>query len=86
MDRETAIKLLNELAIEEAAVAEDLTKEGKEKSDRFIKAIDAGIKALEHNRCLQNRCYALTRGGICRFCPYEDCENRKAEYMPPEES
>ena len=54
MDRKTAIELLNELALEEAALSEGLTKEGKERSDRFIKAIDAGIKALEHNRCLQN--------------------------------
>ena len=85
MDRQTAIKLLEELANEETAFAEDLTKEGKEKCDRFIKAINAGIKALEQNKPLQNRCFALTRGEICKHCFLAYCERRTAEFEPPEE-
>ena len=33
------------------------------------------IKALEQLPKLQNRCYALTHGQLCVFCPYE-CKNR----------
>jgi hypothetical protein len=36
---------------------------------------DDAIKALEQAPKLQNRCYALTQGQMCMFCPY-DCERR----------
>lgn len=39
--------------------------------------IDMAIKALEQVPKLQNRCYALTQGQMCLFCPYE-CERRIA--------
>lgn len=39
------------------------------------KVFDDAIKALEQLPKLQNRCFALTQGQMCMFCPY-DCERR----------
>ena len=47
-----------------------------------IAVIDMAIKALEQVPKLQNRCYALTHGQLCVFCPQE-CEH-KAESDPHE--
>lgn len=79
MDRDTAIRLLNEMALEETALSQDMTKEGKERSTQLVAAIDAGIKAIEENRQLQNRCYALTHGSVCCYCLCRNCENRKED-------
>ena len=46
-------------------------------------ALHMAIKALEQIPKLQNRCYALTYGQMCIFCPYE-CEHRKE--VEPHES
>lgn len=43
----------------------------------YEKAFNIAIKALEQVPKLQNRCYALTQGQMCLFCPYE-CERRTA--------
>ena len=37
--------------------------------------LDMAIKALEREPKLQNRCFALTQGQMCLFCPYE-CEHK----------
>ena len=50
--------------------------------DRQREAKDMAIKALEELPKLQNRCYALTHGLMCIFCPYE-CEH-KTEIEPRE--
>lgn len=42
------------------------------------------IKALEQVPKLQNRCFALTQGQLCMFCPY-DCENRTTAKREVEE-
>lgn len=49
MNKETAIEILERMMNEEAALAVDLNKEGQEESDRFIKAMDLGVKALEQS-------------------------------------
>ncbi len=85
MDRETAIQLLNEMALEETALSADMTKEGKERSTQLVQAIDAGIKALEENKQLQNRCHALTHGSICCYCLCRYCENRETDFEGIEE-
>lgn len=41
----------------------------------YEEAFDMAIKALEQIPKLQNRCYALTHGLMCVFCPYE-CEHK----------
>lgn len=41
----------------------------------YIEAYSMAIKALEELPKLQNRCYALTHGLMCVFCPYE-CEHK----------
>lgn len=42
-------------------------------------AVDTVVKELEtlrkHNKALQNRCWAVSRGELCGFCKME-CENR----------
>lgn len=47
-------------------------------------ALNMAIKALEQLPKLQNRCFALTQGQICMFCPY-DCENRTTEHRSEED-
>ena len=37
--------------------------------------LDMAIKALEREPKLQNRCFALTQGLMCLYCPYE-CEHK----------
>lgn len=39
------------------------------------KALEVAIKALEQNKKLRYRCFALTYGSLCGFCPY-DCEHK----------
>ena len=48
-----------------------------------VEALKMAIKALERLPKLQNRCFALTQGQMCFFCPYE-CEHRAA--VEPQES
>ena len=50
MDSEAAIEVLIEMINEEVELSADLSVEGKEKSDRYIRAMEAGIKALELNK------------------------------------
>ena len=85
MNKETAIEILERMMNEEAAFAVDLNKEGQEESDRFIKAMDLGVKALEQSKYIQNRCFALTLGCLCANCGITICERRVAEYIPIEE-
>ena len=40
-----------------------------------FEALDMAIKALELEPKLQNRCFVLTQGQMCLFCPYE-CEHK----------
>ena len=46
---------------------------------RFVKcdceALDMAIEALEQHQQLANRCFALTLGAMCSYCPIE-CEAR----------
>ena len=61
---------------------EEAIKHGKEQLEIFggehREFIEITLKALEQLPKLQNRCFALTHGQMCMFCPY-DCENRSAE-------
>ena len=41
----------------------------------ILTALDMAIKTLEREPKLQNRCFALTQGQMCLFCPYE-CEHK----------
>lgn len=58
---------------------EEAIKHGKEQLEIYDgehrEFIELAIKALEQIPKLQNRCYALTYGQMCVFCPYE-CEHR----------
>lgn len=52
------------------------TREDAEAEERKgVEALDMAIKALEREPKLQNRCFALTQGQMCLFCPYE-CEHK----------
>ena len=44
-------------------------------SYEWAETVRMAIKALEREPKLQNRCFALTQGQMCLFCPYE-CEHR----------
>lgn len=57
--------------------------DAKEFMSNFNEICDMAIKALEQLPKLQNRCFALTHGQICMFCPY-DCERRTTEYRSEE--
>ncbi len=57
-------------------INEDVSKE-------YNDAVNLAIKALEQVPKLQNRCYVLTYGQMCVFCPYE-CEHRQK--VEPQES
>lgn len=65
---------------------EEAIKHGQERLEIYggehREFIETAIEALEQIPKLQNRCYALTHGLICVFCPYE-CEHR-AEIEPQE--
>lgn len=52
--------------------------------DSQANALEMAIKALEQLPKLQNRCFALTYGQLCMFCPY-DCENRTTAKREVEE-
>ena len=58
---------------------DEAIKHGKEQLEIFggehREFIEIAIKALEQLPKLQNRCFALTHGQVCMFCPY-DCERR----------
>ena len=82
MNKETAIEILERRMQEEADLAENLTIVGQEESDRFIKAMDLGVKALEQSKYIQNRCFALTLGCLCANCGITICERGVHEYIP----
>lgn len=67
---------------------DEAIKHGKEQLEIFggehREFIEIAIKALEQLPKLQNRCFALTQGQVCMFCPY-DCENRTTEYRSVED-
>ena len=73
MTREEAIQEL-EILKEEYWDDDGYGHETKQYDDTML-ALDMAIKALEQAPKLQNRCYALTQGQMCMFCPY-DCERR----------
>ena len=50
---------------------------------KWAEAFELAIKALEQLPKLQNRCFVLTHGQLCMFCPY-DCENRTTEHRSEE--
>lgn len=62
MTREEAIRELNTFKI-------------GAKSELGETALDMAIKALEQEPKLQNRCFTLTQGLMCLFCPYT-CEHK----------
>lgn len=66
ISRKEAIKILKDLS--------DCSHIGSLASED-IEALNMAIKALEREPKLQNRCYALTHGQLCVFCPYE-CEHK----------
>lgn len=42
---------------------------------------DERIEKLEReNKVLKNRCYALSSGSLCCFCPLE-CERRSCDFL-----
>ena len=57
----------------------DMKVQLEPENEDIFKAI---VKTLEQLPMLQNRCYALSHGLMCAFCPYE-CEH-KAEVEPQE--
>lgn len=36
-------------------------------------------KIKKENKALKNRCYAISKGSLCFFCPLE-CEHRNCDY------
>ncbi len=47
-------------------------------------ALEMAIQALKKIPKLQNRCFTLTSGKMCMFCPY-DCEYRTIEHRRDKE-
>ena len=68
---------------------EEAIKHGEEQLEIFggthREFIEMSIKALKQLPKLQNRCFALTQGQLCMFCPY-DCENRTTEHRSEEQT
>lgn len=62
---------------------EEAIAHGKEQLEVFggehREFIEMSIKALNQVPKLQLRCFTLTEGNLCMFCPY-DCENRRTGY------
>lgn len=65
---------------------------GWESSELNREAFEMGIKALEEaeklrheNKALKNRCYILTRGTLCLFCPI-DCSDREVNFRGNEDA
>ena len=61
-------------------------------TDKRVEALDMGIKALEEveklrkeNVALKNRCYAMTHGSLCFFCPI-DCSDRTVKFRRNEDA
>lgn len=48
------------------------------------KSSEAIMKLQHENDMLKNRCYALTQGAMCMFCPYT-CVNRTGKYRGEKE-
>ncbi len=78
---------MNEKAI---AKLKDILEEATETDDSVCyvtsddaDVIKAGIKALEENKKLKNRCYTLSSGTLCLFCPLE-CEHRSCDFRNKE--
>jgi hypothetical protein len=71
MTREEAIERIK-MILEEATANEDAVSYV---TSYDAEALDMAIKALEREPKLQNRCFALTQGQMCLFCPYE-CEHK----------
>lgn len=40
-------------------------------------------KLEKENKALKNRCYAISKGSLCFFCPLE-CEHRSCDYRNKE--
>lgn len=40
-------------------------------------------KLEKENKALKNRCYAISKGSLCFFCPLE-CEHRSCDYRHKE--
>ena len=49
----------------------------------FVKACDAAITAIKENRQLKNRCFVLSKGTLCLFCPME-CEHSLLKHIHKE--
>lgn len=49
-----------------------------------ITAIEEVEKLRFENRALKNRCYILTRGAMCLFCPI-NCSDREVDFRGNED-
>ena len=82
-ERENALHCLKVMIDEE--VCEECNLYGTTGTDHCeADCVRVAIKALEQLPKLQNRCFALTQGQLCMFCPY-DCENRTTENRSKED-
>lgn len=77
MNKVLAEKIINRLlkhgfSYDDGYGQEDLTQDEKE-------ALQLALSLFEQNMQLANRCYALTHGTLCFFCPIE-CDHRANEF------
>lgn len=83
MTREEAIAYFKKNAIRIKGIMAEEDEALKDRFSQTLEATEMAIKALEQLPKLQNRCFALTHGQICMFCPC-DCENRTTKYRSEE--
>lgn len=55
----------------------EVNRDANKNHPKFVEACDAAITALKENPALKNRCYVLSRGGLCIFCRMECYYNEK---------
>lgn len=47
------------------------SKDTDKRAKKYIDAMDSILKLIDERRCLQNRCFVLTRGMMCMMCNME---------------
>ena len=64
-----------EFATEQSEIFPDDCEMGQ-----FLRSVIPAIEEFEkENKALQNRCYAVTGGTLCLFCPI-DCDHRSTKF------
>lgn len=47
------------------------SKDADKRAKKYVEAMDHILKLIDERRALQNRCFALTGGMLCKHCKME---------------